>query len=178
MNSGKHKPRIAGKKPSHRKAILRSLLLEMIRAERIQTTQRKAKLVKQQFDRLVTEAKKDTEASKRNVASTLRNELAETKLYGKLLPRLADRNSGYLQSARTLPRKGDNAPQIILMVHGTELRETRSRLAKVLQRQDTAKQQKADSGVAGRIRKAVTGGNAAKGGGKHESKKDIRRVST
>lgn len=143
MNSGFKKQRLANKKPSHRRALLHSQLLELIRAEHLQTTSARAKYLKQNFDKLVTKAKKSTDASKRNVASILQNDKAVTKLFDKLLPRLQDRNSGYTTSARTLPRKGDNASQIIVMIHGYEVEESKSRLSKLLNRETAASKPKA-----------------------------------
>lgn len=121
-----------GKHAAHRDSVLRALTLELIRNERLQSTPTKVKLLKQKFDRLVTNAKKSTDASKRHVASYLRNSKAEEKLYNVLLPRLQGRNSGYTKTARTLPRKGDNADQMIIMVHGAEIRKKQSRLQRAL----------------------------------------------
>ncbi len=166
-----------GKKPSHRNAIIRSQILELIRAERLQTTPQKGKLLKQRFDRLVTEAKKGTDASKRNIENFLRNEKAVAKLY-KILPRLEEDNSGYVLSARTLPRKGDNAPQMICMIKGHEIQERKSRLATVLDRQGADSKSAKRGG--GRIRrnteKVSTSASAA--GKKVDSTADTRRVST
>lgn len=142
MNSGYKKQRLSNKKPSHRRALLRSQLLELIRAEHLKTTNARARFLKQNFDKLVTKAKKNTEASKRDVISILQNDKAVTKLFDNLLPRLQDRNSGYTKSARTLPRKGDNASQIIVIIHGYEIEAPKSRLSKLLDRETAASKPK------------------------------------
>lgn len=176
MNNQPKKPKMQGKHAAHRNSVLRALTLELIRNERIQSTPTKVKLLKQKFDRLVTHAKKDTEASKRLVASYLRNKKAEQKLYGVLLPRLEDRNSGYTKTARTLPRKGDNAAQMIIMVHGAQIRQKQSRLQKALS--TTAKK---ETKAAAKPKKTASASQAkattVKGSQKKESVKSVRRNS-
>ena len=175
MNSGKSKPRMQGKKPSHRRAIIQSQLIELIRAERLQSTPTKVKILKSEFDKLVTMAKKDSAASRKQVAETLRSEKSVEKLYGKLLPRMADVNSGYTVQARALPRKGDNAPQMIIMVRGAEIAEKRSRARQQLAKQESKAK---DSGVTGRIRQAVAkSAPAGRSSKKIDSMADTRRNS-
>lgn len=182
MNNLGHKPKLAGKKTSHRRAVIQTLMLELIRNERLQTTPSKAKILKAEFDRLVTEAKKDTIASKRNLHAKLHNDKAVVKLTEKLLPRLSDVNSGYTNTALTLPRKGDNAPQMVIMVRGAEVRERKSRLASALARRDANREKESKNTVAGRLKGAVSnvvpGASKESKGKKHESAADTRRVST
>lgn len=173
------KLKMSGKKPSHRNAIVRSLLIELIRAERLKTTKHKGKILKQQFDILVNKAKKDTDAARRQVEASLQNEKSLTKLYGVLVPRLADVNSGYTFSALTLPRKGDGAEQMIVVVRGFAEREKKSRLAKALERREEGAE--AGSPVAN-IASRITGrksdaGATKKATKKKESKVEIRRNS-
>ncbi len=157
MNNLGNKLKMPGKKPSHRNAIVKSLLIELIRNESIKTTPSKARILKQQFDILVNEAKKNTLASKRGVESKLNSDKSVEKLFAKLLPRLAADKSGYTQSALTLPRKGDNAPQMIVLIKGTEFKENKSKLEKALARKQKAQDAK-PTGVADRIRGVVSGG--------------------
>lgn len=135
MHITRTKNKLSGKKTSHRRAVEKSLLLELIRNNSLKTTTRKAQILVAEFDRLVSTAKQNTEASKRLVSAKLQNELALEKLYNKLLPGLQDVNSGYTYQARTLPRKGDNAPQVIVLVRGQEIKEKQTRLQRLLNRQ-------------------------------------------
>jgi large subunit ribosomal protein L17 len=169
MNTQPKKNTIQGKKTSHRNAIIHSLVLELIRNERLQSTPRKVAILKSKFDRLVTHAKKQTPASKRLVESYLNNEKATEKLLGKLVPRLSDKNSGYTHTARTLPRKGDNAEQTIILVHGAEMKEKQSRLQKLLARQE----EKSKKPKAGEVK--IEKNTAKKAVGKKDSLKSIRR---
>lgn len=175
MYSTRKKLKIQGKKPSHRNSLVHSQILELIRVGRIKTTPSKGKLLKQRFDKLITEAKKQTPASRRQVVQYLRNDKAEARLYGKILPLLSDSNSGYILSARTLPRKGDNAPQTIYMIKGIELGEKKSRLSSALDRQDSG----SGKGRRGGSRKREDRSQASPGSSskKIESVDDTRRVS-
>lgn len=143
MYTTRKKYKIAGKKPSHRNAVIKSQVIELIRAGRIKTTPAKAKILKSQFDRLVNEAKKNTLASKRNIDSFLGN---NTKITQRLLnlvqTKLNDRNSGYTRVIKTLPRSGDNAPQTYVILVNYEAKAKKSRLQKVLESQEAKKYKK------------------------------------
>lgn len=153
MNKGVKKYRMSGKKSSHRDAIITSLVMELIRAEKIKTTVNKGKIVKAEFDKLVTKAKKNNDASKRLVESYFDSKkVVVDKLYRIVNEKLQDRNSGYTYSARTLPRKGDNADQMYVMIVNSEVKEKKSRLQKALDKREVVEEQKS---VTNRLKKAV-----------------------
>jgi len=153
MNKNIKKYRMPGKKPSHRNAIVKSLVIELVRAEKIKTTPTKAKILKAEFDKLVTQAKKNNEASRRNVEAYFNsNEKAVNKLYKIVETKLGDRNSGYTHLIRTLPRKGDNADQMFVMVVNYEEKAKVSRVQKLLEKRKKTEESKS---VSGRIKKAV-----------------------
>ena len=77
---------------------------------------------------------------------------------------MQDRNSGYTYSARSLPRKGDNAQQMYVMIVNSEIKEKKSRLQKALEKREEVQEEKS---VAGRIKKAV-GSKPAKKAKKEE----------
>jgi large subunit ribosomal protein L17 len=140
----------------------------------LQTTPTKAKALKAEFDRVVNKAKKDGDHNRRQVEAIIRNDLAMTKLYTKILPRLAERSGGYTRSARTLPRKGDNAEPVIVMVHGAEIIERKSRLAKALEK----KEKTAEENVATKLRKRVQNVSVSRAAAqKKENVADTRRNS-
>ena len=74
------------------------------------------------FDRLVTYAKKGDLHSRRLAASVLRkynlaNDVdALDKLFNDLAKRFANRNGGYIRVLKLENRKGDNAPQRLLIL--------------------------------------------------------------
>jgi large subunit ribosomal protein L17 len=115
MNAGKAKLRIQGKKPSHRRAMIKSQLVELLRTGKIQTTPAKARAVAISAERLIGIAKQDTPASRTKVNQILPTTKSIERLY-QLLPAWSARTSGYTSTIRTLPRKGDNASQVFLML--------------------------------------------------------------
>src|SRR4051812_21526265 len=103
MNKGNKKYRMQGKTMAHQKSILKSLVIELIRAEKIKTTPAKAKIVKSQFDRLVTKAKSNKGGKHALESYFNQNERALEKFYKLVETKFGDRNSGYTHLIRTLP---------------------------------------------------------------------------
>ncbi len=103
-----------------RKALLRDLVTDIIIHERITTTEAKAKELKKLADKMITLAKEDTLATRRQAAETVRFEdvkegqNALQKLFSELGPRYKDRNGGYTRIIKTIPRRGDAAPMAII----------------------------------------------------------------
>ncbi|MCA9380877.1 50S ribosomal protein L17, partial [Candidatus Dojkabacteria bacterium] len=133
MYSNRKKFKIQGKTASHRKALVRSQVIELIRNGRIKTTPKKAKVLKKEFDKLVTTFKKDTRKSNQTVMSFFaENKRAFDRLGQVVADKLSDRNSGYTRVIKTLPRKGDNAEQSFVMLVNTEVKEKKTKLQKML----------------------------------------------
>ncbi len=98
-----------GRTKSHRDAMLANMAQSLLEHRMIKTTDAKAKALRPMVDRLITTAKRDTLASKRLVAKTVRSREVFKKLYDEILPKLADRNSGYTRVMRLGVRRGDGA---------------------------------------------------------------------
>jgi large subunit ribosomal protein L17 len=114
--------------------MLANMMKSLIEHERICTTIVKAKELRRHAEKMVTMAKKNTLASKRNAISTLqvafnplsskeareakagskeahsRDRLVVDKLFGELRERFSARNGGYTRIIRKSFRIGDNAP--------------------------------------------------------------------
>jgi large subunit ribosomal protein L17 len=114
--------------------MIANMLKSLIENGRISTTVVKAKELRRHADKLITMAKKDTLAARRDAISTLRvcfNHLSPAdaravkagdtsaysrdrvvigKLFGELKTRFAGRNGGYTRIIRTHDRIGDSAP--------------------------------------------------------------------
>ena len=112
--------RTFGRKGSQRKALFRDLITDLILNGRIETTLEKAKDLQKVADKLVTLAKKNTLASRRQAASFVRFEtneegqLAIQKLFNEYGPKYADRNGGYTRVLKLGPRRGDAAEMAII----------------------------------------------------------------
>ena len=147
------KNKLQGKTHAHRKALIKSLIIELIRAEKIKTTKPRARVIKSEFDKLVTMAKKNTDASKKNVESFFAmNERAVNRFYHVVSEKLNDRNSGYTRILHTLPRKGDNAEQVFVTLVNFAQKESKSKVQKLLEKRKEAEEKKS---VKGKIKKAI-----------------------
>lgn len=78
-------------------SFMRNLANDVIRAEKIETTEARAKEVRPMVERLVTFAKKKDLASRRLIASRVQNQRMVKKLCDVLGPRYADRKGGFLR---------------------------------------------------------------------------------
>lgn len=145
------KNQLQGKNKEHTKAVLRSLVVELIRAKKIKTTTKKAKLLRSQFDRLVTNAKK--ESGKAKVYSFFGNNVrASERLFSIVKTDLSDRNSGYTRIVKTLPRKGDGAEQSFVLLTSFKGLESKSKVKKLLEKK---KEEEAKKSVGGRLKKVL-----------------------
>jgi large subunit ribosomal protein L17 len=103
-----------GRKPAHRKALLRNLMNALVHAERIETTVPKAKELRRLADRLITLGKRATLHSRRRVFSLLTDKAATDKVFETLAGRFAGREGGYTRIVRTGFRVGDGAELAII----------------------------------------------------------------
>jgi large subunit ribosomal protein L17 len=78
-------------------SFLRNLANDVIRAEKIETTEARAKAVRPIVEKLVTFAKKNDLASRRLISSRVQNQRITKKLCDDLGPRYAERKGGYLR---------------------------------------------------------------------------------
>ena len=95
---------------SHRKAMFRNMASSLIEHEIIKTTVPKAKELRRVAEPLITLAKEDSVAHRRQAFDRLRNRDVVTKLFNELGPRYVDRPGGYLRIMKCGFRAGDNAP--------------------------------------------------------------------
>jgi large subunit ribosomal protein L17 len=103
-----------GRKPDHRKALLRNLTGSLIEKNRIQTTLAKAKAVRPIVEKMVTLGKSGTLADKRKALSYLYKRKTVQVLFDEVAPRFMDRDGGYTRIIKTDFRKGDGAELAIL----------------------------------------------------------------
>lgn len=99
-----------GRTKAHRDAMLSNMAMSLFEHRVIKTTDAKAKALRPVVDRIITNAKKETLASKRQVAKTVHEKKVFKKLFDEILPHLADRNSGYTRVIKLGVRRGDGAP--------------------------------------------------------------------
>lgn len=94
---------------SHRKALFRNQLQQLIEHERICTTEAKAKELRRFADKFITLAKRDDLHSRRLAFAFLRNKKAVKKLFEDLAKRFEGRASGFTKLYKYRHRRGDGA---------------------------------------------------------------------
>jgi large subunit ribosomal protein L17 len=102
------------RKPAHRKALARNIVIALIEHERIETTVAKAKAHRPFAEKLVTLAKEKNLHNYRRALSLLgNNKAAVAKLFDVLGPRFKERPGGYTRILKLeKPRLGDKAPRV------------------------------------------------------------------
>ncbi|PWH16350.1 MAG: 50S ribosomal protein L17 [Ardenticatenia bacterium] len=106
--AGKHLGRDSG----HRKALFRNLVTELLRHEKIRTTEAKAKAIQAQAERLITLAKRGDLHARRLAAREIHDAAVLRKLFDDLAGRYEGRAGGYTRIYKLGPRKGDAAPMV------------------------------------------------------------------
>lgn len=99
---------------SHRKALMRNLVTELLTHERIQTTTPKAKELRPVAEKLITLGKRGTLHARRQALRVVKTKEAMANLFGPLADRYAERPGGYTRIVRVGPRRGDNAELAII----------------------------------------------------------------
>jgi len=103
-----------GRQSSHRIATLNGLARALFLHQKIKTTHTKAKEARRVVESLITKAKTNSIAARRNVFSILRDETLVKKLFTKIAPLFKNRKGGYTRIIPFNFRKGDGASMVFL----------------------------------------------------------------
>ena len=95
---------------SHRKAMFSNMTNSLFEHEIIKTTLPKAKELRRVAEPLITLAKKDSVANRRQAFARLRDKAMVGKLFNELGPRYKARPGGYTRILKCGYRSGDAAP--------------------------------------------------------------------
>jgi large subunit ribosomal protein L17 len=101
---------------THRAAMFRNMIASLLRHETIKTTLPKAKELRRFAEPLITLAKTDSLAGRRQAFDRLRDREVVTKLFNELGPRFKERPGGYLRILKIGFRPGDNAPMALVQL--------------------------------------------------------------
>lgn len=107
------KGRKFGRVTNQRRALILGLARNLIRKERIETTESRAKEIRGVVEKMVTRAKKGTLANRRLLLAKI-GEVEVKKLFSELAPRYKDRPGGYLRLLKFKTRQSDGAPVNII----------------------------------------------------------------
>ncbi|MBI3940583.1 MAG: 50S ribosomal protein L17 [Acidobacteria bacterium] len=109
-----------GRTTSHRKALFRNLVTELLDKEHIVTTLYKAKEIRPIAEKMITLGKRENLHARRQAAAFVRSRAVVHKLFETLAPRFSDRSGGYTRIIRLGFRKGDNAETALIEFLGSE----------------------------------------------------------
>jgi large subunit ribosomal protein L17 len=98
-----------GRPTDHRLALFRNQVTDLLRYERIVTTEAKAKEVRGLAEKMITLAKRGDLASRRRALAFIYDKKVVRKLFDELGPRYAGRPGGYTRITRLGRRQGDGA---------------------------------------------------------------------
>ncbi len=115
-----------GRTSSHRKALLRNLVTELLDKEKIVTTIHKAKELRPFAEKMITLGKRESLHARRQALKVIRRKSVVYKLFDTLAPRFTDRAGGYTRIVRLGFREGDRAELALIELVGKEL-ETREK---------------------------------------------------
>jgi len=99
---------------SHRKALYRNLVTDLLRYEKIITTEAKAKEVRSMAEKMITLGKEGKLSTFRQALSFIIDKNVADKVFSELASRYAERPGGYTRIVKLEPRLGDGAPMVQL----------------------------------------------------------------
>jgi large subunit ribosomal protein L17 len=99
-----------GRPTGHRLSMIRNLMTDLIRHERLQTTEPKAAELRREVERLIGTARAGDLHARRQVAAKLYDPEMVKKLFAELVPRYQSRPGGFTRTMKLMPRRGDGAP--------------------------------------------------------------------
>lgn len=109
------KGRKLGTDASHTKAMKKSLVQALFTNDRIKTIEARAKEIRPDVDRIITWAKRGDLHSRRLAIAALGDKELVREIFEKVQQGMwADRTCGFTRIIKLGPRKGDNAPMVII----------------------------------------------------------------
>ncbi len=104
------KGRKLSRSSSHRVALMRNLVTSLLRYDRIETTDAKAKELRRWADWMIGLSKDGSLHARRQALAVIQDKAVVTKLFDSIGPRFKDRPGGYTHAVKIGLRRGDNAP--------------------------------------------------------------------
>ncbi len=103
---------------SHRWALMRNLVTALLRDEKIQTTDPKAKELRRWADRVITFGKEGSLHARRQVLGIVQDKAVVRKLFDTIAPRFKSRAGGYTRIIKIGWRRGDAAQMSLIELVG------------------------------------------------------------
>ncbi len=103
-----------GRVTSHRKAMMRNIVTSLLREERIETSEPKAKALKVEVEKIITLAKKGDLHARRQALAYINDKDVVVKLFDEIAPKYKERQGGYTRILKKGFRRGDATPIVII----------------------------------------------------------------
>jgi len=99
---------------SHRLAMLKNMVTSLLRHERIETTEAKAKEVRRLAEKLITLSKRGDLSARRRAFRIIRDKKVLKKLFNEIKNRYQNVNGGYTRIIKIGIRRGDGAHKALI----------------------------------------------------------------
>ena len=99
---------------SHRKAMFRNMVTSLLKHEKIQTTDAKAKALRSWVDHIITLAKRGDLHARRQAIAIVMEKKVVHKLFDEAVAKYSGRESGYTRITKLGRRPGDAAPVSVI----------------------------------------------------------------
>lgn len=109
-----------GRPTAHRISMLRGMVTYLLDNGSIETTLTRAKEVRSMTEKMITIAKKNTLAARRQALAYITSEEVVRKLFDSIAPSYEGVNGGYTVIYKLGPRRGDGAEMAVIKLVGAE----------------------------------------------------------
>ena len=99
-----------GRPTGHRLAMIRNQVTDLLRYEKLRTTEAKARELRREAEKVISLARTGDVHHRRLALAKVYDPRVISKLFDELAPRFADRQGGYTRIVKLTPRRGDGAP--------------------------------------------------------------------
>ncbi|MEE8298344.1 MAG: 50S ribosomal protein L17, partial [Thermodesulfobacteriota bacterium] len=114
----------------HRKSMLRNMVTDLFRNDKLKTTDTRAKEIRRVAEKMITMAKQGTLHKRRQAGAYIRDNEVLRKLFEELAERFKDRPGGYTRITKLGFRRGDNTPISIIELVEEEYKPKKKKKAK------------------------------------------------
>ena len=98
----------------HRLAMIRNQITDLLRYEKVRTTEAKARELRREAEKVISLSKTNDVHHRRLALTKVYDPRVVSKLFDELGPRIADRPGGYTRLVKLMPRKSDGAPMALV----------------------------------------------------------------
>jgi len=103
-----------GFRGDHRRMMLRNIVTSLLREERIETTEQRAKELKRLADKMISLGKRGDLHARRQALAFLLDESVVKKLFDEIAPKYTERSGGYTRVLKLGNRRGDGASIVLV----------------------------------------------------------------